>query len=65
MNAQIAEMRSKGEDTVADATAATNGAGDHLDAAQATAAEAAAEVAADAEEATTKVKKSAKDLAEG
>jgi gas vesicle protein len=57
VTAQIAEMRA-GEDG---ATAATNGAGDHLDAAQATAAEAAADV----EAATTKVKKAAKDVTEG
>jgi gas vesicle protein len=55
VNAQLAEMRSKGQD----AATSTNGHGaaDTLDAAQAT----AAEVAAEAEALTTKVKKAAKD----
>lgn len=64
VNAQIAEIRSKSEaaaDAV-DSAASTNGhgAGEALDAAQAS----AAEVQAEAEALTTKVKKAAKDVAE-
>jgi gas vesicle protein len=60
VNAQIAEIRSKSEEAT-DAAASTNGhgAGEALDAAQAT----AAEVQAEAEAMTTKVKKAAKDAA--
>lgn len=65
MNAQIAELRTKGKDLEDAATDATNGAGDHLDAAAASAAETAAGVAAEAEAVTTKVKKAAKDTTEG
>jgi hypothetical protein len=61
VNAQLAEMRSKGQDAAdaAESAASTNGhgAGEALDAAQAT----AAEVQAEAEAMTTKVKKAAKD----
>ena len=68
VNAQLADMRSKSQsmaDGAAGATS-TNGhaAGETLDAAQASAAEAAAEVAAEADEMTTRIKRTAKDVTE-
>lgn len=60
VNTQLAEMRARG----ADAVGATKGeAGARLDDAQASAAEAAAELAADVEAKAAKVRKSAKDAA--
>ncbi len=63
VNAQLAEMRSKGQEATdaVESAASTNGhgAGEALD--DRTAAEAAAEVQAEAEAMTTKVKKAAKD----
>ena len=59
VNAQLAEMRAKGSEGAA-------GSGDpaaKLDDVQASAAEAAAEIAADVEDTAAKVKKSAKDAA--
>jgi gas vesicle protein len=65
VNTQLAEIRAKGQEVVDDAggsAASTNGHGaaETLDSAQAT----AAEVAAEAEAMTAKVKKAAKDVAE-
>ena len=57
VNEQIAEMRAKGDDAAASAET-------KLDDAQASAAEAAAELAADVESTASKAKKSAKDAAD-
>ena len=68
LNAQLAEMRSKGMEVAdeASATASTNGhdAAETLDAAAASAAEAAAASAAEADAMAAKVKEAARDVAE-
>lgn len=60
VNAQLAEMRAKGQETAEAASSAAEGAAEQLDAAAASAAEAAAE----ADAMTAKVKKAAKGAAE-
>ena len=61
VNTQLAEMRTKSQDA---ANSSTNGhAAETLDAASASAAEAAADVAAEADAMTTRVKKTASDVA--
>jgi gas vesicle protein len=67
VNAQLAELRSKGDTALDEATAAVGSDGHDaegtLDDAAASAAEAAAEVAAEADAITARVKRTAKDVA--
>lgn len=68
VNAQLAEMRAKSQETAEAATSSAQGAAEQLDAAAASAAEAAAAeaaaVASEADAMTAKVKKAAKGVAE-
>jgi gas vesicle protein len=68
VNAQLAEMRAKGQETAEAASSGAEGAAEQLDAAAASAAEAAAAeaatVAAEADAMTARVKKAAKGAAE-